>query len=474
MSPHSGVKKGATGYARGAPLVPEGTKKIGPMAIENWFLLALAATREQQLLNADPLTSQKKLLLRLVKRSAQTAFGKAHDFTSIRTSRDFLERVSPKSYNDFKTNIEAIIAGEQNVLFPGKPECFGMTSGTDGIPKLIPLNRALLRSTRSGAFDAALLGGLLHGSLSWRRGKTLYIGPRKGQPLGKWTAYAEGTPFAYLQPFRSRFVPAYEDLPEREDTPNFTWFADLVRRHRVTVIAGNPIEIGAFVLATGIVLPDVQIVFNCGYWAMDHAHLYKSAFPNATVVDVYGSNEGSYGLPRSAGVFLLNYRRVFFTFLPIDKEDQIEELGSVALNQKYRLCVTTPGGLWNYRTGDVVSFISLRPPVIRFHGRDSRSLALEDDWLTEDEIVCAVRKSGIRSLRYFLTPECDSKQNRRGYILCIEGETADAEVVDRHLCELNSTYARLRASAHLGPLTVCQTSITTPVRAKPARIKKSI
>jgi hypothetical protein len=454
--------------------MPEGTKKIGPMAIENWFLLALAATREQQLLNADPLTSQKKLLLRLVKRSAQTAFGKAHDFTSIRTSRDFLERVSPKSYNDFKTNIEAIIAGEQNVLFPGKPECFGMTSGTDGIPKLIPLNRALLRSTRSGAFDAALLGGLLHGSLSWRRGKTLYIGPRKGQPLGKWTAYAEGTPFAYLQPFRSRFVPAYEDLPEREDTPNFTWFADLVRRHRVTVIAGNPIEIGAFVLATGIVLPDVQIVFNCGYWAMDHAHLYKSAFPNATVVDVYGSNEGSYGLPRSAGVFLLNYRRVFFTFLPIDKEDQIEELGSVALNQKYRLCVTTPGGLWNYRTGDVVSFISLRPPVIRFHGRDSRSLALEDDWLTEDEIVCAVRKSGIRSLRYFLTPECDSKQNRRGYILCIEGETADAEVVDRHLCELNSTYARLRASAHLGPLTVCQTSITTPVRAKPARIKKSI
>ena len=444
------------------------------MAIQNRFLLALAATRNWHLLNADPLLSQKKLLLRLVKRSSQTAFGKAHDFSSIRTSRDFLERVSPKSYDYFRPGIEAIIAGEKDVFFPGKPVCFAVTSGTDGMPKLIPLNRAILRRTRSAAFDAALLGGLLHGSLSWQHGKTLYIGPRKGRSLGKWTVYAEGTAFAYLQPFRNRFVPAYEDLPEQEDTPNFTWFADLARHHRITMIAGNPIEIGAFVLATGIVLPDVQIVFNCGYWAMDHAHLYKSAFPNATVVDVYGSNEGTYGLPRSAGVFLLNYRRVFFTFLPIDKENRIEDLESVVLNQKYKLCITTPGGLWNYRTGDVVSFMSLRPPVIRFHGRDSQSLVLEGDWLTEDEIVAAVRRTRIQSLKYFLTSESDSEQNRRGYILYLDGETADAEAVDRHLCELNSTYARLRASAHLEPLTVCQTSITTSVRAKPARIKKSV
>jgi hypothetical protein len=444
------------------------------MAIQNRFLLALAATRNWHLLNADPLLSQKKLLLRLVKRSSQTAFGKAHDFSSIRTSRDFLERVSPKSYDYFRPGIEAIIAGEKDVFFPGKPVCFAVTSGTDGMPKLIPLNRAILRRTRSAAFDAALLGGLLHGSLSWQHGKTLYIGPRKGRSLGKWTVYAEGTAFAYLQPFRNRFVPAYEDLPEQEDTPNFTWFADLARHHRITMIAGNPIEIVAFVLATGIVLPEVQIVFNCGYWAMDHAHLYKSAFPNATVVDVYGSNEGTYGLPRSAGVFLLNYRRVFFTFLPIDKENRIEDLESVVLNQKYKLCVTTPGGLWNYRTGDVVSFMSLRPPVIRFHGRDSQSLVLEGDWLTEDEIVAAVRRSRIQTLKYFLTSESDSEQNRRGYILYLDGETADAEAVDRHLCELNSTYARLRASAHLEPLTVCQTSITTSVRAKPDRIKKSV
>lgn len=441
--------------------------------MENWFLLKLAAARERQLLNADPLITQKKLLLRLVKRSAQTVFGKAHDFSSIRTSHDFVERVPPKSYDDFRHSIDAIIAGEEDVLFPGKPECFGVTSGTDGLPKLIPLNDAILRTTRSAAFEAGLLCGLVHGSLSWKHGKTLYIGPRKGRPLGQWIVYAEGTAFAYLQQFRNRFIPAYENLPEEGQSLNFSWFADLARRYQPTGIAGNPMEIVAFALATGIVLPEVQIVFNCGYWAMDHAHIYESAFPNATVVDVYSSNEGTYGLPRSTGVFLLNYRRVFFTFLPLDKEDQIEELGSVALNQKYRLCVTTPGGLWNYRTGDVVSFVSLKPPVIKLHGRQSQSLPLEGDWLTENEVVAAVRKSGIRSSKYFLSSEAQSDGNRIRTILWIEGEAVDAEAVDRHLCEMNSSYARLRASGHLGPLKVSQTSIPSPIRGKPARIRKT-
>jgi hypothetical protein len=446
---------------------------MNSMTIENRFLLALATTRKWRLLKADPLASQKKLLLRLVKRSLQTAFGKEHDFASIQTTQDFLERVPSKSYDGFRTSIEAIIAGEEDVLFQGKPDCFGITSGTDGMPKLIPLNRALLRTTRSAAVDAAILGGLQHGSLSWQHGKTLYIGPRKGQSLGQWTLYAEGTPFAYLQAFRSRFVPTYKDLPEQEDTPNFNWLADLARAHRVTAIAGNPIEIVAFAFATGIVLPDVQIVFNCGYWAVDHAPLYQSAFPNATVVDVYGSNEGIYGLPHSPGVFLLNYRRVFFTFLPMDREDRIADLGTVALNQKCRLCITTPGGLWNYQTGDVVSLISLSPPVIRLHGRDSRSLDLGGSWLTEDEVVRAVRETGILNLKYFLTSENHSEQNRNGYVLSLDGEAGGVEAMDRHLCELNSGYARLRASGHLAPLRVCQTSITLPIREKPARIKKT-
>ncbi len=443
------------------------------MAIEDRILLAFATLRKRQLLNGDPLVSQKNLLLRLVRRNTETGFGRKHDFASIQTVQDFLERVPAISYDGFRADIEAIIAGEQDVLFAGRPECFGLTSGTDAMPKLIPLNRAILRTTRSTAVDAALLGSLEHGSLSWQHGKTMYIGPRKGKTLGQWNVYAEGTSFVYLQAFRSRFVPAYEDLPEQEDTPNYTWLADLARRHRVTAIAGNPIEIVAFVLATGIVLPDVQILFNCGYWAADHVHLYRSAFPNATVVDVYGSNEGTYGLPRSPGIFFLNARRVFFTFLPMDRKGQIADLGTVPASQKYRLCVTTPGGLWNYQTGDVVSLISLRPPVIRIHGRGCRCLDLEGDWLTEDEVVRTVRESGILSLKYFLTPKSHSGQNRSGFTLHLDGEFADEEAVDRHLCELNSIYGQRRTSGLLESLTICRTSIETQVRAKPARIKKT-
>jgi hypothetical protein len=437
------------------------------MFIEDRLFLAVASLRKRRLFTGDPLVVQEKLLLNLVKRSVYTVFGKAHDFSSIRTSQEFLERVPPKSYDEFKPYIDTIIGGERDVLFPGRPKCFGVTSGTNGIPKFIPLNRPLLRSTRSGAFDAALLGGLSSGSLSWHRGKTLYIGPRKGQQMGTWIVYAEGTAFAYLQPFRSRFVPSYEILPEQKEDLDFSLFADLARHHRITVIAGNPMEIVAFVLATGTVMPEVKIVFNCGYWALDHKHVYESAFPNATVIDVYGSNEGTYGLPYSAGEFFLNYRRMFFSFLPIEGGDESVSIRQVALHRKYKLCVTTPGGLWNYLTGDIVSFSSFRPPIMRLHGRAQRSLKLNGDWLTEDEVVSAVRKSRIRSLKYFLTREV----NR--CVLYIDGETADAKLIDHHLCEVNPTYARLRTSGGLDPLTVRQTSIATSMRRKPPRIKRT-
>lgn len=91
------------------------------MCIDNHLLLSLASLRKQRLENTDPVASQEKLLLDLVRGSARTAIGKAHDFASVRTGRGFLERVAPKSYDDFEADIGSIVEGEPDVLFPGHP-----------------------------------------------------------------------------------------------------------------------------------------------------------------------------------------------------------------------------------------------------------------------------------------------------------------------------------------------------------------
>jgi len=436
-------------------------------SLENHLLLRLAGLRRSKLLNSDPFSWQEHVLRRLLKLSKHTELGRNNGFSSIHSSKEFLSRVPPMSYDHLKPQIECILKGRRSVLFPGAPQCFGVTTGSEGEPKLIPLNGNVLRSTRMAAIDAALLGSIQHGSLSWHRGKTLYIGPRKGRLLDSWNVFSEGTAFVYLQAklLRARFVPVYDDLPEHHEKNDSDFLTACADRYPIRSLAGNPMEIVSFVDSTQAVMPDVEIVMNCGYWAADHQHVYEKAFPNATIMDVYGSNEGIWGLPVSLGRFLLNYRRVFFSFLPLDGGDKAIGLENVEIGQKYGLCVTTLGGLWNYLTGDIVCLESVRPPIFVLCGRFSRALPLEGGWLTENEAVGAVRKSAWYGLDYYL-----SLQDNR-CVLYVDGAKPDAETVDRNLCQMNAAYRYLRTSGKLATVAVRQTHIVRRDRAKPVRIK---
>jgi len=315
-------------------------------------------------------------------------------------------------------------------------------------------------------FDAALLAGLRMGTMAWHRGKTLYVGPRKGQRVGRWMVYAEGTAYAYLQhrSRRARFVPDYEALPDRHQPQDPEALLRLASRHAITSIAGSPVEIADFVRSTGVTMPSVRVVFNCGYFAEDNLPRYSDAFPNATVVDIYGANEGTYGLPLSAGRFILNCTRIFYSFAPLTGPSDTLSLADAGVGMKYRLCVTTPGGLWNYVTDDVVELLSLSPPVIRLCGRAQRTLSLAGEIVTEDEVVRAVRGVGIATDRYLLTSEGS------GYVLHIDGDTADPLALDAELRRLNPQYAAAVQAGKLQRLTVRRSSIALLRDQKPSRI----
>jgi len=437
---------------------------------ENRLLLGFAAFRKRRVFESDPVDCQKKVLGRLLKTGSTTAFGRRHNFHSIGSVGEFLSSTGPNSYADLKPWIDRIFNGEKNVLFAGRPVCFGTTTGTEGRAKLIPQNYAMLKDTRMGAIDAALIGGLSRKSMLWHKGKALYIGPRKASHTGNWKIFAEGTGFVYLQPapFRGRFVPKYEHLPEKDDKADYDFLIECIKTNRITTVAGNPLEIADFLEATKIVMPQVEIVINCGYWALDQEHIYKNAFVNATILDVYGSNEGIWGLPVSFGKFLLNYRRVFFSFVPLGTDSKVVSLECVQPGRKYRLCVTTSGGLWNYITGDVVCFESIRPPVFWLSGRSSRVLPLEDDWLTENEVAIAVHGTGLNITKYCLS------QERQGCVLYVDGDIPKAETIDQNLGRVNFGYARMRSSGKLDKLVVRRRNMDKGKRAKSAKIEMKI
>ena len=78
----------------------------------------------------NPIESQKQVLNHLVQTAKHTDFGKDHGFESIQTHKDFINRVPISDYEGLRPYIDRVVAGEANVLWPGKPLYFAKTSGT--------------------------------------------------------------------------------------------------------------------------------------------------------------------------------------------------------------------------------------------------------------------------------------------------------------------------------------------------------
>lgn len=96
---------------------------------------------------ANPSKAQRSFLLRLLRRNAGTAFGRAHDFSRIRTEADFRQHVPVREYEDYRPYIKRIIAGERNILTEEGPFMLTLTSGTTTEPKYIPVTHALQKQT---------------------------------------------------------------------------------------------------------------------------------------------------------------------------------------------------------------------------------------------------------------------------------------------------------------------------------------
>jgi hypothetical protein len=86
-----------------------------------------------------PTQAQDRLLLGILRRNADTEFGRRHGFGGVTTFREFQERVPISSYEDLEPYIQAAMLGQPNQLTRRPPVLFTTTSGTTGNRKYIPM-----------------------------------------------------------------------------------------------------------------------------------------------------------------------------------------------------------------------------------------------------------------------------------------------------------------------------------------------
>jgi hypothetical protein len=98
----------------------------------------------------DPRAAQARKLLEIVERNAQTEFGQAHSFASIKSIADYQSAVPPQTYESLEPSIERVLRGEKNVLTADDPLMFATTSGTTGSAKYIPVTPSYLHEYSHG------------------------------------------------------------------------------------------------------------------------------------------------------------------------------------------------------------------------------------------------------------------------------------------------------------------------------------
>ena len=119
-----------------------------------------------------PAAVQARVLFATLRRNADTVFGRAHEFDSIRSIAEYQRRVAPASYGDLAPLVHRAARGESGVLTAAPIERLVSSSGSTAAAKFIPFT-AQLRAEFTAAIDAWLVdlfrhdGSLMGGPSYW-------------------------------------------------------------------------------------------------------------------------------------------------------------------------------------------------------------------------------------------------------------------------------------------------------------------
>src|SRR4051812_26235647 len=100
--------------------------------------------------------AQGRALAGLTRRLAATEFWRQAGVEAGMSYESFRARVAPRTYEQIAPAIERMKSGEADVLWPRRCTLFGLTSGTVGQPKWIPMTEEMLGHFRTAGREAML------------------------------------------------------------------------------------------------------------------------------------------------------------------------------------------------------------------------------------------------------------------------------------------------------------------------------
>jgi hypothetical protein len=385
--------------------------------------------------------TQWNILQKYITANKSTLFGQQHHFDQIKTYSDYQKSVPIISdYGEISHYIEKMANGSQNILSTDPVLFFETTSGSTSLPKLIPYNQTLKDEFQKGVavwmhelkkqFPQAL-SGRSYWSLSpplkersvtaagipvGTKADDEYFNPVSRYLINKMMAVDKSVlMFSIKEQF---YLETCVQLLEKEDlsfvsvwSPGFFLLIDdFIRTHYdeiILKIQNNKRRKSLLLLDDFCwekAFPHLAVI-SC--WTEAQAAIWLPQMRARTgniAIQPKGllSTEGMVTVPMSFGNALA-YTCHFFEFIHVGNH-LIYLSHELTLFESYEVVITTGGGLYRYKTRDIVQVVGLTPcPVFKFIGRSgvvSDLVGEKVDMLAVQEIFNTILKRchGINAL----------------------------------------------------------------------------
>ncbi|WP_296142379.1 GH3 auxin-responsive promoter family protein [uncultured Flavobacterium sp.] len=453
-------------------------------SVATWFLKK--RIHQIELFLKYPNEVQEELLLNLIRTAEHTVIGKQYDFSSIKSYREFIERVPVSTYEDIEPLIERTRTGEQNVFWNTPIKWFAKSSGTtNSKSKFIPVSNESLQNCHYNASkdllslylnnneESQLFTGKslrLGGSKQLYEDNNTFFGDLSAILIDNMPIWAEfsSTPsnkVSLMSEWETK-IPAIINETIHENVTSFagvpSWMLVLMNKTLEATGKGNLLEIW----------PNLEVYFHGGVSFEPYRDQYKKILPGSgfQYYEIYNASEGFFAiqdLNNSSDLLLMLDYGIFYEFIPMDTfgtpDQKTVRLSEVELNKNYAIVITTNAGLWRYMIGDTVRFTSLNPYRIRVSGRTKHHINVFGEELivenTDKAIAKACKLTNSEVIDYTVAPVFMEGREKGAHEWMIEFKNppeniADfRQILDDTLQSLNSDYeAKRHNNMTLNPL----------------------
>jgi len=444
-------------------------------SIASWFLKK--RFHQIELFLKYPNEVQHELLFTLLKFAKDTELGKQHDFASIKSYKEFSERVPIVNYESIQPLIERSRNGEQNIFWPRPIKWFAKSSGTTNAKsKFIPVSTDSLEDCHYAASKDLLCMYLNNNEdAQLFTGKSLRLG-------GSKELYKEnGTVFGDLSAILIDNMPfwaEYSSTPSSKVSLMSEWESKMQAiveetiEENVTSLAGVPswmlVLLNNVLEKTGKqnlfeIWPNLEVYFHGGVSFNPYIEQYRAILPKKEFkyYEIYNASEGFFAIQDqnySGDLLLMLDYGIFYEFIPMDtygtKYQKVIPLSEVELNKNYAVIITTNAGLWRYKIGDTIRFVCLKPHRIKVSGRTKHHINAFGEELiienAEDALKKVCKRTSAEIVDYTAAPIFMKGKEKGAHEWIIEFKSAPndmayfEELFDNALKALNSDYEAKR------------------------------